>query len=53
VVDLGCPGSIVDVDARERERTFTVSFLPVRLRGASVIVSGLTEFDVVDVADVE
>ena len=46
VVGVGCPGRIVEVAGREPELTYTVSFRPVRLRGASVTVSGLTVFDV-------
>ena len=46
VVGVGCPGRIVEVAGREPDLTYTVSFLPVRLRGASVTVSGLTAFDV-------
>jgi len=46
VVGVGCPGRIVQVAGREPDLTYTVSFLPVRLRGAAVTVSGLTVFDV-------
>jgi hypothetical protein len=46
VVGVGCPGRIVEVAGREPDLTYTVSFLPVRLRGAAVTVSGLTVFDV-------
>jgi len=46
VVGVGCPGRIVEVTGQEPDLTYTVSFLPVRLRGAAVTVSGLTVFDV-------
>ncbi len=46
VIGVGCPGRIVEVAGREPDVTYTVSFRPVRLRGASVTVSGLTAFDV-------
>ena len=46
VIGLGCPGRIVEVTGHEPDLTYTVSFLPVRLRGAAVTVSGLTVFDV-------